>query len=432
MTSAKAAAHEYAGSTVPASAVVSGWQVAITKLGVVVALPGFVMGAQVGTTLGLKAGALSMALGGVVLMVMGSLTGAVAVRSRLSTSLITQFAFGRRGGRLVNAVLAITLLGWFGVTAEIFADSVKGIVTSLDLAAWPVQTYAVLGGALMVVTTIYGFSALRRLSDVTIPLLLITLLVATYQSLQSSSLGELAARPGTRSDLTLGISAVVGGLSAGICVFPDLCRFARNPAHAFLAAALTYAVGLPVVLALAAIISVGAGSQDLITILITLGLGIPALLLLVFKAWTTNAGNLYSASLGLATIFPGPSRTVLVIAAGSIGILLSALGITAFLIPFLLLLSITIPPIAGIYVADFFLVRAQQYDLDRLAQEPAASVPAFAAWIAGVAIAAATSGKLFTLTGMPAADSIASSSLLYLLLAKYMSPRLGAAASARR
>lgn len=401
----------------------------MTKLGVVVALPAFVMGAKIGAVLGLRNGAISMALGGLMLMILGMLTGAVAARSRLSTCLITQFAFGRLGGRFINAVLAITLLGWFGVTAQIFAQGVQSILSDLTLANWPVQSYAAIGGALMIVTTIYGFSALRRLSDIAIPLLFIVLLLAVHRCLQLNSLAELFAAPGQHSDLVLGISAVVGGLAASICVFPDLCRFSRNSTHAFLASGLTYGVGLPAVLILAAIIGVGAGSQDLIVILSTLGLGVPALLLLVFKAWTTNAGNLYSASLGLATIFPHVPRSGLVIAAGSIGILLAAFGITDFLLPFLLLLSITIPPIAGIYVANFFLIRAQRYDQDQLESEPAVSAPAFAAWIFGVGTASMTSHDILTLTRMPSANSIVASFAVYMLLAKYVPPfvsRVGA------
>lgn len=418
--SSKIPANEYTGSTVPSSATVSGWQVALTKLGVVVALPAFVMGAQVGDALGLQVAAISMALGGLMLMAMGMLTGAVAAQSRLSTSLITQFAFGRRGGRFVNGVLAITLLGWFGVTAQIFAQGVQSILIDFEAATWPGQSYAMIGGAMMIATTIYGFSALRRLSDITIPLLLIVLLIATYRGLQSMSLDEMLAVPGRGADLSLGISAVAGGLAASVCVFPDLCRFSRSSNDALLASSLTYGVGVPAVLILSAVISLAAGSQDLITILTRLELGIPALLLLVFKAWTTNAGNLYSASLGLSTIFRHVRRPILVIAAGSIGILLAVFGITEALIPFLMILSITIPPIAGIYVADFFLVRAQRYDLDRLGSEPAISASAFAAWGLGIAVASMTSHDLLTLTGMPAADSIAVSFLLYMLFAKYI------------
>jgi cytosine permease len=157
--------------------------------------------------------------------------------------------------------------------------------------------------------------------------------------------------------------------------------------------------------------------------LTTLGLGLPALLLLVFKAWATNSGNLYSASLGLATIFRKAPQPMIVIGGGVVGVALAAFGITTYFIPFLLILSITIPSVAGIYVADFFLLRGQRYDLDKLAAEPPVSFPAFTAWIIGVGVASATTHHLITLTGMPAADSILTSFVLYLVLAKCLARR---------
>lgn len=422
MTSTAIESNEYSSKPVPTSALVSGWQVALVKLGAVVALPGFVIGAQVGNTLGLKLGAISILIGGVVLMSIASLTGAVGAKSRLPTSLITQFAFGRLGGRFVNAILASTLLGWFGVTAEIFARGVEGTLASLGILPWPVQTYAILGGVLMVATTAYGFSALRRLSDVTIPLLLIVLLLAAHRSLQSSSLTELVAHSGSSENLGLGVSAVIGGLAASICVFPDLCRFARSGGHALVASGLTYTVGLPTVLILSAIIGVQTGSQDLIAMMVTLGLGVPALLLLIFKAWTTNSANLYSASLGLTSIFRDTPRVMLVTGAGAAGTALAVFGITNFLIPFLLVLSVTIPPVAGIYVVDFFLIRRRSYAVEEMATLPAMSAQAFFAWLVAIGVAASAIRGVITLTGIPAADAIGTSAVIYLILAKCLFP----------
>jgi cytosine permease len=382
------------------------------------------MGAQIGAALGLKLGAISIVIGGLLLMVMAMLTGSVAAKSRLSTSLITQFAFGRLGGRIVNVILAATLLGWFGVTAQIFGESVQGIMANLHMMVAPSYIYVVLGGVLMVMTTIFGFSALQKLSNFAIPLLLIVLLLATFRSLQMTPLDQLLARAGPQSGLGFGISAVVGGLAASICVFPDLGRFARTPSHARLAAGLTFGIGLPLTLVLAAITSIATGQRELILILTTLGLGLPALLLLVFKAWATNSGNLYSASLAVATIFRKLSQPIIVMAAGAIGVVAAVLGISSHLIPFLLVLSITIPSIAGIYVADFFLVRAQHYDLEQLATESNISYPAFAAWSLGIAVALATTHGVITLTGMPAADSILTSFGVYLLAAKCRRSRI--------
>jgi len=424
MTPTEAPGGDYSRSPVPISAKVSGWRIALIKLGIVIALPGFIMGAQIGAALGVASGALSILIGGMLLTAAAALTGTVGAKSGLSTSLITQFAFGRWGGRIVSAVLAVALIGWFGVTAQIFANSVQGIIKDLNVVVWPSQVYVILGGTLMVATTIFGFSALRRLADVAIPLLLIVLLLATYRSFRIHSLAALLAVHGQQSRLELGISEVVGGFSASICIFPDLARFARTPSDARLAAGLTFGAGAPVVIILASVMGIATRHNDLASILTALGLGVPALIVLVFKAWATNSGNLYSASLGLAPIFPNVRPPLVVSAIGAAGILLAALGFAGHLVPFLVILSIAIPPIAGIYVADFFFVRGQLYDVGCVDFEPALSWSALTAWPIGICVASATSQKFLTLTTIPAADGVLTSFGLYLLLAKYLFPRV--------
>jgi len=49
----------------------------------------------------------------------------IRARANLSTYVILQFPFGQTGGKLVNAVVAISVLGWFAVTAAVFGDAVQ-------------------------------------------------------------------------------------------------------------------------------------------------------------------------------------------------------------------------------------------------------------------------------------------------------------------
>lgn len=418
MTSAKntapAPGQDYAHSPVPEDKTVSGWRIALIKVGIIIALPGFITGAEIGFALGLGRGTLAIVIGGFMLMVLGMLTGTVAAKSRLTTSLITQFAFGTLGGRLVNAILAFTLLGWFGVTAQIFGESVNHIMQDLfDIYIVP-QVYVIIGGILMVITTMYGFAALQRLADVTVPLLLILLGVTAWLGARSLGMESLFASPAGAIGLGFGISTIAGALATSVTIFPDLCRFARTPRDAQIASAATFGVGLPAVLFLAAIPSVAAQQKDIVIIMTSLGLGVPALVLLVFKAWATNSGNLYSGSLGFATILGRIPQAYVVIIAGTIGITLAAFGISDYLRPYLMLLGITIPPVTGIYLADFFLLRKQKYDLAIVPTLPKLSWPAFLAWGIAIMVGSLSARGAFTVTTIPACDAIITAFVLYL------------------
>lgn len=405
---------DYAHGAVPDDRTVSGWRIALIKIGIIIALPGFITGAEIGFALGLGRGMIAIIIGGLMLTVLGMLTGTVAAKSRLTTSLITQFAFGTLGGRIVNAVLAFTLLGWFGVTAQIFGESVNHIAGTLfDLHLLP-QIYIIIGGVLMVATTMYGFSALQRLSDVTVPLLLILLGITAWVGARALSMHSLFETPENAIGIGFGISTIVGALATSVTIFPDLSRFARTPRDARLASGVTFGIGLPAVLLLAAIPSVATHQKDIVIIMTSLGLGVPALVLLVFKAWATNSGNLYSGSLGFATILERFPHWGVVVSAGSLGIALAVFGISDYLRPYLLLLGITIPPVCGIYLADFFLLRQQKYEISQVSDLPRIAWPAFIAWGSAILVGSLSARGVLSLSGIPACDSITTAFAIYL------------------
>lgn len=402
-----AGSDEYAQSQVPAAAATcSGWQIAIVKIGVILALPAFIIGAQIGFSMGLARAAVSVAVGAVVLGVLSALTGTIGAVTRQSTALIIRYAFGTLGARLVSALLGATLIGFFAVTVELFGRSLAAL--SQDVFGLQVGASACIigGGALMVLTSIYGFRGLKRLADVAVPVKLIGLMWVVVIALRDRGMDELFAAPTQPASLGVGISAVIGGVAVGATIFPDLTRFARTSGHAKAAAIGSYVLAFPLVLLLAAIPSIVTQEADLLRIMVTMSLGLPAFVFLVFAAWTTNTSNLYSASLGLSSLFGNRSFPVLAAAAGALGIALALFGITDSLMPFLVVLGVSIPPIAGVYLADFYIVRRQRYDEESLRTLPGISWRAFAAWGAGVTLGLAGAADLIRFTGVPAIDSI--------------------------
>ena len=87
-----------------------------------------------------------------------------------------------------------------------------------------------LGGLLMIATTVFGFKALQKLSDLVVPLLLTGIIVVAYMSAQQSEFHSVMLIPGDGSlSIGLGISALVGGMVVGVTIFPDLARFCPQP-----------------------------------------------------------------------------------------------------------------------------------------------------------------------------------------------------------
>ncbi|MBA1846484.1 cytosine permease, partial [Escherichia coli] len=80
--------------------------------------------------------------------------------------------------------------------------------------------------------------------------------------------------------------------------------------------------------------------------------------------------------------------------------------------------GIATPPVAGIYIADFFLYRRNGYQESVLAQESQIKVLTFAAWIIGAAVGFMTVKGLFTLTTIPSVDSILVACIAYAILSR--------------
>ena len=411
--------NEFVTSRVPEQNTTSGLQIALIKVGVVVALPGFLTGAEIGSELGLVEGAIVIIAGCVVLAFICSLTGTVAAKSRLPTATITKFAFGSLGAKFVNSVLAITLIGWFAVTVELFARALLGMFEDVSSGSLWNALFVLAGGTLMVLTTLFGFRALSLLSRWAVPLMLLVLIVMATVTTTQTSLGELLGAPEGTTSMGVAMSAVIGGPAAGIVIFPDISRFARSVKHGRAAAVMSYGVGMPIILLSVGVTAIAAGEKDLVLVMRGLGLGIPALAFLVLTAWTTNAGNLYSGSIFLSSLLRKlPYRYVASIAGGA-GIGIALLGLTDHFIPFLVTLGITVPPIAGIYVTDFFQ-RGQKYDLGKRGSVRPINLAALLGWATGVGTAYVSATGSLTLTGVPACDSMLVSAAIFFILSRLL------------
>ena len=412
---------DYDRSAVPDEKTVSGWHIALIKTGIVIALPAFFTGAEIGTALGLADACLVIIAAAFLLALLGALTGTVGASSRLSTSMILQFSFGPVGAKVVNLILALTLLGWFGVTAALFGHTLNDLAgRALTIQTAP-AVYMLLGGLLMIGTTVFGFKALQKLSDLVVPLLLVGLVLVACIASQQGELRSIMSAPGDGSlSMGLGISALVGGMVVGVTIFPDLARFAHSSVHGQAAAGLSYGLAVPFVLVTVSIPSIITGEKDLLLIMLSLGLGVSALLALIITAWTTNAGNLYSSSLVLATIFQAAEKWKICVVAGLIGTAFAVSGITDLFLPFLVLLGVSIPPIAGIYLADFFFIQNKHYDPVKLQTMPPVHIKAFVAWLLGITIASMTAKDIFSLTGIPSCDAVFTAFFAYILQEKLL------------
>ena len=404
---------DYSRRRVPDSITVSGLKITVVLVGAIITLPVFLVGAQLANALGLKQAIVAFFVAGIALSVIAGATGVLAARTRLTTWVIIQYSFGRTGARIVSAFIGITVLGWYGATVDMFARAVEVIVRDMGGEPLSHRFYLIMASVLMIAIAIFGFKGLDRLSKLAVPIMVCLLSWLVYVAATSFGL-NFDHEP--KMGLTEGISAGIGGFIVATTMFPDFCRYARSSTDAVQAASLSFGLGVPVILLLAAIPVVATGEANFLKVILIIGLGVPGLTLLLLATWTTNACNLYSASLVFATIAETVAKWKLVIAVGFAGTLVAMLPILDNFLYFLKFLAFMIPPVAGVYLADYFWLHKQRYTDEALQRTPRFNPVAFLAWILGSLTGYLSYDKIVVFTTIPAVDSIVIGFSIYVFL----------------
>ena len=408
---------DYSHQPVPENERTDAYYIAVIIIGGTIAVPGFLMASNISQGAGFYPGLLGFIIGCQVLAITGVFAGMVGARSKLSTYLILRYSFGASGYRFANFLIALVMFFWFAILCNLFgaaAEEIVSIVTGMQLSR---QWLGVLGGLIMVGVTIYGFRAIQKMALFMVPLLAVILLYGAYRSVVSGDVG-LLGNPGT-GVLGIGgaISVVIGAYSGGIVTLPDYLRYARHPGRALGAVYFALGVSFPIVLTVTAIPSVLSGEQDLIRIMLTLGVGVGALVVLIFSTMSSNVGMLYSVGLSIAASFKQVTFWRSVALFGLLATLLSIFDIVTFFIPYISVLGICIPSLFGIYICDFFYVKKQDYSPERLASLPAYNMPAFLAWGVGFLVGLLSVKGYITITTVSAFDSMLAAAFCYCLVA---------------
>ncbi|EJY6447160.1 TPA: cytosine permease [Salmonella enterica] len=391
----------------------SGLRIAMILLGIAVT-PVLLSSSSLGNQLSSSSLVTVVVLGGVILTILSAITISVGEKARLPTYGIVKYAFGEKGAIAINILMAISLFGWIAVTANMFGHSVHDLLLQHGITL-PVPLLVIAGCVVFVASTAFGFAVLGKVAQVAVPIIALVLCYILYIATHS----EVTAPAEVVSMNTgVAVSTVVGTIIVLVATLPDFGSFVHNRKHALISAAVTFLIAYPLLYWAGATPSALSGQGSLLGAMTIFGAVLPGALLLIFACVTGNAGNMFQGTLVVSTLLTRFPKWQITIALGVLSAIVGSLDIMAWFIPFLLFLGIATPPVAGIYIADFFLYRRNGYQELVLTQEPQIKVLTFAAWILGAAVGFMTVKGLFTLTSIPSVDSIVVACIAYILLSR--------------
>ncbi len=233
-----------------------------------------------------------------------------------------------------------------------------------DNPFFSIGTAALWGGLLMVITAAIGYRGLSYLSYLTVPGFVLLAIVGVWAATQAAGgTGALfTTEPASPAPLTVGITATVGTYIAGAIITSDIARFSRKPWHGSFAWVVQVLVLFPLLVIGGGVLVLLTGSENIGIAMAAAGMGIGVFLMAITGQWTTNDNNLYSGALAISN-FTRWRKAYITIVLGVIGTFYAAyIGYTAFgsfepFMLFIVALGTILPAMAGVYIADFYVVQ---------------------------------------------------------------------------
>jgi NCS1 nucleoside transporter family len=314
--------------------------------------------------------------------VMGHKTG-------VNQMVLSRSAFGRRGAYLPSLLMFLMTLGWIGVNTYFPVKIAVAILGQFGIGDTWLTNFVVVTVVMVVqvLIGIYGFYAIRTFEKYTVP---ITAAIMALMSILAwtrpgvVNWGHTSSLPPAAHLAMLSLLMTAIGVGWGISWVTwasDYSRFVPRGVSSSSVFRYSY-VGMFVPTVWLAILGATVASTTMDTdpakmVSAVFG-GVTSMLVLLLVLHgpvATNILNVYSAALAALSMGLRVSRTAMALIAGVVGYLVTiyfvfqpsfAKAFDNWMISLLLWMS----PWAGVVLADFFIARKGQIDVDALYQDP--------------------------------------------------------------
>lgn len=338
--------------------------------GGIVSVPALLIGSSLISALSFSTSIWAGLIGFGFVVLFMSLLSMAAVDRRKATVALASSSFGEIGAKIIVAlVIGLSTLGWFGIQSNIAGASFSKILLEMGGPDIPIWITSVFWGIIMVLTAVFGFKYLKWLNYVAVPAIVLLLIYGLVITFKTHSFQEvLNFKPESNMPFLQAIGLTIGFISVGGVISPDYNRFAATKKDAVLGSIFGIIPSALCLLAIGAILAITQGTYDIVEIFSSLGFPFFAMSILILATWTSNVMNIYSSGLAFNDLFKlsDVSRSKTTLLVGIVGIVLAAIGILSHFMSFITLLTITITPIAGVMISDYYFAKTYQQEAAKI------------------------------------------------------------------
>lgn len=327
--------------------------------------------------LGLKDGMLAIIIGHIIGTLILFLAGVIGSQSKMAAIESSRISFGKYGSYFFSVMNILQLIGWTAVmvitAAKAFDGVTAGVFNYQNTILW-----CLVIGAFIAVWVLVGFKNMEKLNLVAVGLLFIGSIILSFQIFGGSA----------------GTSTVEGVMSFGGAVelsaimpiswlplIADYTRFSEKNKSGALVSSISYFIGSCWMYIIGLGAALYVGTSDIFVILTAVGLGLVALLIIVFSTVTTAFLDVYSAGISFMNMTSKVKEKTVVLATCIIGVILAIITPIEQYQDFLYLIGSVFVPLFAILLTDYFIFKHISADENKLIDVKNAVL-----WVIGVFI----------------------------------------------
>ncbi|RDW19742.1 cytosine permease [Oceanobacillus chungangensis] len=308
-------------------------------------------GASLGTSMILSDLIKVLLLGNLILSLYVGILCWISAKTGLNTILLARYTLGKLGSKWTDIILGGTQIFWYAFQAAYMG---KVFTAALGLEAYFIPI-TIFWSLFMGAFAIWGTKGMEIVAYASIPpFLYLAYKIPAVSIEQAGGIRELfAIEPTTTITFAAAITIVIGAFISGGTQAPNWARFAKTPRTAFTVSFMAFLIG-NVVMAISGMLGgLVMQEEDMVNILIKMGIIVMAMLILIFNIWTTNTTSAYSFGVAGAEFFNKPNKVPFVIGGLIIATILATTGIYEVFISFLTILGVFVPSLGGLIIGDY-------------------------------------------------------------------------------
>lgn len=388
--------------------------VAFMQAGIMICVPSLLLGGILAECMSLSTAIISGVVGYIIVIVLFSLMGIIGSDLGVPTCVTTLGGFGKKGSRfIISTLIFISMIGWFAVQTDVCGNAFSNLMSQFFKIDIPVQVSSVIWGIVMLVTAVYGINALDKLNKIAVPALFVITVLGTILALNKYGTAQLDVDP---AEITMsfvdGVVLTVSFMAAGCLAASDITRYQATRKDTILSSSIGVAPAGILMIILGAIMTKVAQQYDITIVFCEIGIPVLGMLVLIAATWTTNTTNAYSGGINAVMMFnlSDEKRGMATMVSGVIGTICALLGLGGYFEEFLYILGDLMLPTMGVILADYWIINKAKPENFKVAD--GFNWIGIVSWLVGYAVIK------FIPYGIPFAQGIIASGVLYVILAK--------------